>query len=148
MNLTQPIKRTGGKHYLAPRIVSLMPPHIHYVEPYAGGLAVLLERDPNDERLWLPPHKGVSEVVNDLDGELINFWRVLADEEKFLEFVRRVEAIPLSRAAYEEGTRILTSEGDEGDSVQRAVAFFVTARQSRAGTFKGFTSLTRNRLRR
>lgn len=62
-----PLKWHGGKFYLAPKIVTLMPPHLHYVEPFAGGLAVLLAKDP----------EGVSEVINDLDGDLMNFWRVL-----------------------------------------------------------------------
>lgn len=35
--LTQPIKWHGGKHYLAPKIVALMPRHLHYVEPFGGG---------------------------------------------------------------------------------------------------------------
>jgi tetratricopeptide (TPR) repeat protein len=39
-----PLKTHGGKHYLASRIVALMPRHLHYVEPYAGGLSVLLAR--------------------------------------------------------------------------------------------------------
>lgn len=39
---TSPLKWHGGKHYLAARIVALMPPHTHYVEPFAGGLSVLL----------------------------------------------------------------------------------------------------------
>ena len=52
-----------------------MPPHLHYVEPFFGGGAVLLARDPEDDGLWLFPHKGVSEVVNDINGQLINFWR-------------------------------------------------------------------------
>ncbi len=45
-HLTPPLKWWGGKHYLAKRIIDLMPPHVHYVEAYAGGLAVLLEKDP------------------------------------------------------------------------------------------------------
>jgi DNA adenine methylase len=68
-----PLKWHGGKHYLAPKIVALMPPHLHYVEPFFGGGAVLLAKNPD----------GVSEVVNDLDGDLINFWKVLADEATF-----------------------------------------------------------------
>ncbi len=75
--VTPPLKWHGGKHYLASRIVGLMPRHLHYVEPFFGGGAVLLARDPNDPSLWLPPHKGVSEVVNDINGRLVNFWRVL-----------------------------------------------------------------------
>ena len=36
-----PLKTHGGKRYLAERLVALMPPHTHYVEPFAGGLSVL-----------------------------------------------------------------------------------------------------------
>src|SRR5436309_15774391 len=79
--LVPPLKWHGGKHYLAGRIEALMPPHTHYVEPYAGGLAVLIAKDPD----------GVSEVVNDLDGRLTNFWKVLQDEAMFAEFHRSEE---------------------------------------------------------
>ena len=40
--LTPPLKWHGGKHYLASRIVGLMPPHLHYVEPFFGGGTVLV----------------------------------------------------------------------------------------------------------
>src|SRR3989440_11889113 len=88
--LVPPLKWHGGKHYLAGRIVALMPPHTHYVEPFAGGLAVLLAKDPD----------GVSEVVNDIDAGLTNFWRVLQDEETFTAFRRRLEAVPFSEAEW------------------------------------------------
>jgi DNA adenine methylase len=147
--LSIPLKWHGGKHYLARRIVALMPRHLHYVEPYAGGLAVLLERDPNDRSLWLSNatgQTGVSEVVNDLNGELINFWCVVRSPALFPEFFRRCHATPLSRPDWEEAGAIL--EQAEANSVLRAWAFFVRCRQSRAGSFKGFTSLTRSRTRR
>src|SRR5437868_14003261 len=84
--LVPPLKWHGGKHYLARRIVALMPPHTHYVEPYAGGLSVLLAKSP----------EGVSEVANDLDGGLVNFWRVLRHPADFEAFRRAVEATPFS----------------------------------------------------
>ena len=52
------------------KLSELMPSHLHYVEPFFGGGAVLLARDPEDDGLWLFPHKGVSEVVNDINGKL------------------------------------------------------------------------------
>lgn len=55
-----------------------MPPHVHYVEPYGGGLAVLLAKSP----------EGVSEVVNDLHSDLTTFWRVLQDVDQFARFCR------------------------------------------------------------
>lgn len=122
-----------------------MPPHIHYCEPFAGGLAVLLARDPDDERLWLPPHKGVSEVVNDLNEELVGFWRVLRDESLFGLFVRQVNAIPMSRTEFRFA---LDSPVTACDPVLRAINFFIVCRQSRSGMMKDFTSITRSRTRR
>jgi DNA adenine methylase len=142
-----PLKWHGGKHYLARRIVALMPPHLHYVEPYAGGLAVLLARDPDDPRLWAgngSGNRGVSELANDLDGRLMNFWRVLRDPETFERFRRQVEAIPLARAAWQAAY----DHAYGGDPVADAVAFFVCCRQSLAGRRKAFTGITRTRTRR
>src|SRR5215469_14750917 len=99
--LNPPLKWHGGKHYLARRIVALMPPHLHYVEPYFGGGSVLLARQPQEPSLWMGEHEGVSEVVNDLNGRLVNFWRVLQDEEKFTRFRRIVEATALARPEWE-----------------------------------------------
>lgn len=144
-----PLKWHGGKHYLAKRIVALMPPHLCYVEPYAGSLAVLLERDPN--RDWLSHgealpsfHKGCSEVVNDLHGELMNFWTVLQDAGLFGRFQRVVEAVPFSERMWKVAERLC----QHADVVLRAVEFFVRCRQSRAGSFQGFAPLSRSRTRR
>lgn len=82
-----PIPYYGGKQMLADRIVSLFPAHEHYVEPYAGSLAVLLAK---------PPSK--LETVNDLDGALMTFWRVLRGREAELQ--RAVNLTPHSRAEH------------------------------------------------
>jgi DNA adenine methylase len=145
--ITPPLKTHGGKHYQAGRIVAMMPRHLHYVEPYAGGLNVLLARDPADRRLWkadTSDQRGVSEVANDLNGPLMNFWRVLRGEDTFPRFLRQVQAIPLSRAEWEAAHAHRYGE----DPVADAVAFFVLARQSLAGRMKGFTPITKNRTRR
>jgi DNA adenine methylase len=143
--LTPPLKWHGGKHYLASRIVGLMPRHLHYVEPFFGGGAVLLLRDPADPSLWLPPNKGVSELVNDVNGRLVNFWRVLQDEKAFPTFVRIAQAIPVAREEWEAAHAHISSGNDP---VADAVAFFVDCRQSRSGLMKGFTPVTRSRTRR
>lgn len=132
--IPNPLKWHGGKYYLAPKIVEMMPPHLHYVEPFAGGLAVLLFRDPH----------GVSEVVNDLNGELTNFWRVIQDEGTFTRFQRLLSAIPFSEAEWESARRNLGCS----DPVTRAAAFFVFCRQSLSGRMHYFATLTRNRTRR
>ena len=147
--LSLPLKWHGGKSYLADWIIGLMPKHLHYVEPYGGGLAVLLAKNPYDPRhQWgkKSHESGISEVVNDLNGELMNFWKVVQDEESFKQFQRIVEATPFSQPQWiEEETRMVPRH--ELD-LQAAVAFFVRCRQSRAGGFKVFATLSRNRTRR
>ena len=111
-----------------------MPAHVHYVEPYAGGLSVLLAKDP----------EGVSEVVNDLNGSLMNFWRVIASEHSFGHFQRRIEATPLSESTWHEAA---VTHDDDGP-IRAACDFFVRCRQSLAGRMKDFATLSRTRTRR
>ena len=63
-----PFTYFGGKTSIAGQIAALLPPHEHYMEPFAGSLAVLLGR----------PTREQTETVNDLDCYLANFWRALA----------------------------------------------------------------------
>ena len=135
--LDGPLKWFGGKGAfngkLAKWIISPMPPHLHYVEPYFGGGAVLLAKDP----------KGISEVVNDIHGELTNFWRVLQDERQFAKFLRIVSAVPFAEPLYD-----AASNGTASDPIQSALRFFIRCRQSRAGQFKDFATMSRTRTRR
>jgi DNA adenine methylase len=110
-----------------------MPRHGHYVEPFAGGLAVLLAKDPT----------GVSEVVNDLEHRLTNFWRVMQDPDAFPAFARIISAVPFSEPEWNDAGQHL----DDGDPVTRAVAFFIRCRQSLAGRMGTFAPLSRTRTR-
>lgn len=143
------LKWPGGKGYLARKIVALMPRHLNYVEPYFGGGSVLFARDPLDQALWLPPHSGVSEVVNDLNEGLTNFWRVIREPVLFEQFCRAVSGTEFSEALYHHARGSLLSGPDYfTDRVRRAWAFFVLNRQSLAGRMKGFTGITKTRTRR
>lgn len=167
VNLTQPLKWHGGKYYLRNWIIGLMPPHLHYVEPFFGGGSVFLGRDPNrdwwrtgDVRL-AAADKGCSEVVNDVHSELTNFWRVLQSPELFEAFRRRAEVTPFSEIEFNEAAAATNArlEGSERPdepfaendslalSVERAVQFFILARQSRQGLMRDFATLSRNRTR-
>jgi DNA adenine methylase len=146
--LTTPLKTHGGKYYLARRIVTFMPRHLHYVEPFCGGCSVLLARDPDDPALAAgdtSQDRGVSEVINDLDGRLTNFFRVVRDPDAFPRFHRIVSSMPLSRPEWEAAR---DHAHDGADPVADAAAFFVTCRMSRSGLRKTFTPLTRARTRR
>lgn len=152
MELSQPIKWHGGKSYLAKLIIELMPPRrsedhpdgwLHYVEPFAGGLAVLLHND----------HEGISEVANDLSGDLANFWRVLQDDHLFERLRRLAEATPFcektwERAAEQCERQSLRRGMWQPAVVDRAMAFFIWCRQSLAGRMKSFAPLSRTRTRR
>jgi DNA adenine methylase len=142
-----PLKWHGGKHYLARQIVAMMPPHLHYVEPFAGSLAVLLARDPEDRSLWAgdsAPQAGVSEVANDIDGDLSNFWRVLRGEDTFPRFLRAAQATPFSEPEWDAAPALR----EHPDPVARAWAFFARCRQSLAGRMDTFAPLSRTRTRR
>jgi DNA adenine methylase len=139
--MTPPLKWHGGKHYIASRIIDLFPPHTHYVEPFAGGLSVLLARDP----------AGDSEVVNDLDLDLTNFWTVLQHGRLFTEFHRRVSCVPFSSFEWADARAYLDCKPRcelGGADINRAVAFFVCCRQSLAGRMESFATLSRTRVRR
>lgn len=84
----------GGKWRVAPRIIPLMPPHRRYVEPYGGGAGVLLRKE-----------RAVAEIYNDLDGEVVSFFRVLRDPDSAALLVEALRLTPFARdefrAAYE-----------------------------------------------
>src|SRR6478672_667342 len=73
--LRSPITWFGGKGLLARKIVPLFPPHHCYVEPFCGGASCLFAKSPSPV-----------EVVNDVDGDIVNFFRVLRDPGKFDAF--------------------------------------------------------------
>lgn len=113
-----PFSYYGGKTTIAPEIAQLLPAHKHYVEPFAGSLAVLLAKKPSQ-----------GETVNDLDGDLVNFWRILRDHPE--EFNRLIEMTPHSREEYE------TSKTLEGVSdIERARRVFVRLTQGRSHSMK------------
>jgi DNA adenine methylase len=137
--MSQPLKWHGGKHYLASWILSHFPAreaYTHYAEPYAGGLSVLFAHDP----------EGKSETVNDVNGELINFWSVLASHEYAQEFIRAASCIPLSEDTFA-ASKYWSDKPEQCSRVERALFFFVRYRQSRQGLGKDYTTPTKRTRR-
>lgn len=88
---TRPLLRYhGGKWRLAPWILSFFPEHRIYVEPYGGAASVLLRK-----------RRSYSEVYNDLDGQIVNLFRVLRDPAQARELVRLVSLTPYARAEFD-----------------------------------------------
>lgn len=116
--LKPPFAYYGGKTSLAPKIAELLPEHDHYIEPFAGSLAVLLAKEPT---AW--------ETVNDLDGLLVNFWRVLRDQPNELE--RVTQATPHSRDEYAAACEDIP---DDLCDLERARRVWVRITQSRGNS--------------
>ena len=114
----------------------------HYVEPYFGGGAVLFANNP----------EGISEVANDLNGDLMAFWSVLQNPVLFHKFQRILEAVPFSEKEYQkahgQSPRYGDPEAPEAPGMSTAVSFFIRCRQSLAGRMDSFAPLSRNRVRR
>jgi DNA adenine methylase len=137
---------------MAKHILRLMPPHLHYVEAYFGGGQVLFARDPADPRLWWPGltsdgrrADGVSEVANDLHGDLMNFYATLKDPGTFEQLRRRLELTLHSEAEWEAARDLLAGHG--AGPVERAAALFTCCRQSLSARMKNFAPTVRTRLR-
>jgi len=99
----------------------LTTPHKVYVEAYGGGASVLLNKPPSP-----------IEVLNDIDSEVVNIFRVVQDETKFKELKHRLEWTLYSRAEFVKALDILQNETITAP-VLRAWAFFVAQNQGFAG---------------
>lgn len=109
---TRPVLRYhGGKWKLAPWVISFFPPHRIYVEPFGGAASVLMQKA-----------RSPGEVYNDIDADIVNFFRVLRDPVHAAELRWRLEHTPFARdelaGAYDGGT---------GSVVDRAVATVIKA---------------------
>lgn len=103
-NIKTPVTRYhGAKFRLADWIMQFFPKHRIYVEPFAGSAGVLMKK-PRSE----------SEVYNDLDGDVVNLFRVLRDPELSLELEKFVRMTPYARSEFE-----LAYQSTE-DQVERA----------------------------
>lgn len=115
--MKQVLRYPGSKARLARWIVEQFPPHECYLEPFAGSAVVLFAK----------PRSPV-EMLNDLDGRVCNFFKVLRDRPE--ELARAAELTPWARSEYEQ------SQEDEGDELERARRFLVRCWQG----FNGSTS--------
>jgi DNA adenine methylase len=121
------VKTHGGKAYLARRIIAHFPDHQTYVEPFAGGLSVLLNKP-----------RALLEAVGDLDGGLIGFYGVV--QSHAAEFLERLEALEYSPAMFDAAVA-----GAPTHALDAAVRFLVRNRMSRGGLGQSFAKSKRLR---
>lgn len=79
----------GAKWGMAKEIVSIMPPHRSYLEPFFGSGAVLFNKPPS-----------AIETVNDIDGDITNFFKVLREQPD--ELAEAISLTPYSREVFDD----------------------------------------------
>jgi DNA adenine methylase len=107
----------GGKYSHLNWLLPLLPDCHHYCEPFGGSAAVLLNREPSP-----------AETYNDIDGEVVNFFRVLRNQRSKL-----IKAIALTPFSREEFDLAVNGVHEKISELERARRFFVRARQARTG---------------
>lgn len=107
----------GGKFSHLEWLLPLLPNAHHYCEPYSGSAAVLINREPSSV-----------ETYNDIDGDVVNFFRVLRDRHE--ELVRSIALTPFSR---EEFHLAISGPAQGVSEIERARRFYIRARQARTG---------------
>lgn len=106
----------GGKFSHLDWLLPLLPKCHHFCEPFGGSAAVLLNREPDPV-----------ETYNDLDGEVVNFFRVLRNQKSKL--IKAIGLTPFSREEF-----AIACEIDPNvNALERARRFYVRARQVRTG---------------
>lgn len=81
-----PLRYHGGKWRAAPKIIEHFPPHMTYVEPFGGGASVLLRKK-----------RSKNEIYNDLDGDIVNVFKVLRDPSSSKKLLKLLALTPFSR---------------------------------------------------
>src|SRR5580658_10677555 len=103
-----PLPYIGGKRAIADQIIALFPKHTTYVEPFAGGAQVFFRKEPSKV-----------EVLNDLDHEIVNFYRVC--QQHYEELVRYLKFSVVSRAWFD---LLYQTDPEKLTDVQRAARNF------------------------
>lgn len=122
----QPILRyPGGKQRIAPWIVEQFPPHDTYIEPYFGGGSVFFAK-----------RRVPVEIVNDLDGRVVNLYRVLRERPD--ELIRAVDLTPYALAEYQLACEDHETTGDPLEDARRFLVRIWMAHGGKMGSVSGW----------
>jgi DNA adenine methylase len=111
-----PLSYYGGKQNLAKIILGLIPPHRVYCEPFLGGAAIFFAKEPSKV-----------EIINDTNGEIINFYEVLKRDFTALE---KEVAISLHSRKLHNHAWVIYQNPELFDRIKRAWAIWMLANSS------------------
>jgi DNA adenine methylase len=112
-----PLAYIGGKSKIANEIIEIFPPHVTYVETFAGGAQTLFHKEPSKV-----------EVLNDLDSDVVTFFRVCQLHHD--ELVRYLKFVVISREWFD---RLQAQDPHNLTDIQRAARFFYLQKNAYAG---------------
>jgi|SRR5579859_1219989 len=107
-----PLSYIGGKNRLAKRVIEIFPEHLTFVEAFAGGAQVFFRKEPSK-----------IEVLNDLDGEIVNFYRVCQQHHE--ELLRYFKFVVVSRTWFD---LLKRSDPSTLTDIQRAARYLYLLR--------------------
>jgi DNA adenine methylase len=115
-----PLAYIGGKSKIANKIIEIFPPHVTYVETFAGGAQTLFHKEPSKV-----------EILNDLDSDVVTFFRVCQLHHD--ELVRYLKFVVISREWFD---RLQAQDPQSLTDIQRAARFFYLQKNAYAGLIR------------
>jgi len=112
-----PLNYIGGKSRFVTTILPMIPAHTTYVEPFSGGAQIFFRKEP-----------AKVEVLNDLDGELVNFYRVC--QSHYQELLRYLRFMVVGRDWYK---RLQATPPESLTDIQRAGRYFYLQKSTFGG---------------
>jgi len=106
----------GGKSNLLKPLLSILPEHVVYVEVFGGAGNLLLNKKPV-----------LSEIINDVDDDIVNLFTVVSRDNTFEQFNKIIQSLPYSRTVYQKMREILKEPFEYNPfepNVRRAVAYY------------------------
>jgi DNA adenine methylase len=116
----------GGKFTYVEQLEKLFPKHRHFIDVFCGSMAVTLNKKPSE-----------IDTANDINGDVINFFKVLRESPD--ELITLLELTPIAREEYNQA--FYQKDNDSLSELERARAFYVRVRQS----FYGLGSQRQNK---
>lgn len=133
--MNSPVNWIGGKSRLYKKIIELMPEHKCYVEPFAGGIWVLINKE-----------KSSVEVINDVNKELINLYEVIKTD--YIKMKENFNYIVSSREVFDYYKNMNEKDLDNMSKVDRAIRFLYLNRCSHSGRMEtyGYSNVRRSKI--